>query len=95
MYTVKQVAEMLDVDEETVRRWIRNGEMDASSTGRKEGYKISLLDLNKFYDSHPKYSKEADIKCIKIEIQQTYKEIRRLAKRLDNLTQELINKMES
>lgn len=95
MYTVKQVAEKLNVDEETVRRWIRNGEMNAVSTSRKGGYKISLLDLNDFYDSHPKYAKEVDIKCIKIEIQQTYEEIKRLAKRLDNLTQELLKKMEA
>ena len=95
MYTVKQVAEKLNVDEETVRRWIRNGEMNAVSTSRKGGYKISLLDLNDFYDSHPKYAKEADIKCIKFEIQQSYEEIKRLAKRLDKLTQELIKKMEA
>lgn len=95
MYTVKQVAEKLNVNEETVRRWIRSGKMDAVSTSRKGGYKISLLDLNKFYDSHPKYTKEADIKSIKFEIQQTYEEIKRLAKRLDNLTQELIKRMEA
>lgn len=96
MYTVKQVAEKLNVNEETVRRWIRNGEMDAISVSRKEGYKISLLDLNNFCKQHPKYAKETeDIKYIKIEIQQTYREIRRLAKRLDVLTQELINKIES
>ncbi|HZO72469.1 MAG TPA: helix-turn-helix domain-containing protein [Ktedonobacteraceae bacterium] len=44
--TVEEVAEELRVHPETVRQWIREGELDAFDTGR--GYRISRLDLDDF-----------------------------------------------
>ena len=44
--TVEEVAEELRVHPETVRQWIRNGELDAFDTGR--GYRISRKDLDDF-----------------------------------------------
>jgi len=44
--TVEEVAEELRVHRETVRQWIRGGELDAFDTGR--GYRISRKDLDDF-----------------------------------------------
>ena len=44
--TVEEVAEELRVHPETVRQWIREGELDAFDTGR--GYRISRFDLDNF-----------------------------------------------
>jgi excisionase family DNA binding protein len=44
--TVEEVAEELRVHAETVRQWIRDGELDAFDTGR--GYRISRSDLDDF-----------------------------------------------
>ena len=43
---VEEVAEELRVHPETVRQWIRDGELDAFDTGR--GYRISRADLDDF-----------------------------------------------
>lgn len=45
-YTVEEVAKELRVHAETVRQWIRSGELDAFDTGR--GYRISRTDLDDF-----------------------------------------------
>jgi excisionase family DNA binding protein len=44
--TVEEVAEELRVHPETVRQWIREGELDAFDTGR--GYRVSRKDLDDF-----------------------------------------------
>ena len=44
--TVEEVSEELRVHPETVRQWIREGELDAFDTGR--GYRISRKDLDDF-----------------------------------------------
>ena len=44
--TVEEVADELRVHAETVRQWIRAGELDAFDTGR--GYRISRTDLDDF-----------------------------------------------
>ena len=45
-FTVEEVAGELRVHPETVRQWIRSGELDAFDTGR--GYRISRTDLDDF-----------------------------------------------
>jgi excisionase family DNA binding protein len=47
-FTVEEVAEELRVHPETVRQWIREGELDAFDTGR--GYRISRQDLDDFIE---------------------------------------------
>lgn len=49
MYSVRDVAELFDVDPESVRRWIRSGDLQASKVGR--GYRVSRADLEAFYRS--------------------------------------------
>lgn len=50
--TVADVARRLQVTEETVRRWIRAGDLSALNLGgRKGGYRIRRADLATFIDS--------------------------------------------
>lgn len=51
-YTVSDVAEMLSVNEETVRRWIRSNKLDAERGLGRQGSKISAESLKKFLDQN-------------------------------------------
>lgn len=46
--TVQEVAELFRVNEETVRRWIRGGDLAVLDLGGKAGYRIAHEDLEKF-----------------------------------------------
>jgi excisionase family DNA binding protein len=46
--TVRDVAARLKVQEETVRRWVREGELPALALGRKAGFRIRPADLEIF-----------------------------------------------
>lgn len=46
MLTVQQVADRIQVNPETVRNWIRNGELDALDIGGE--YRIAPSDLEDF-----------------------------------------------
>ena len=49
MFTVKEVAEQLRVDETTVRRWIQKGELIALNVGgTRPDYRISYANLQDF-----------------------------------------------
>lgn len=49
--TTADVAEVLKVSEETVRRWIRAGELPVLGVGgRRGGYRIRREDLDAFID---------------------------------------------
>jgi len=49
MFTVKEVAEQLRVDEKTVRRWIQKGELIALNVGGiRPDYRISSTNLQGF-----------------------------------------------
>ena len=51
--TVDQVAEQLQVNPETVRRWIRHGELGALDIGGpRAGYRIRPSDLDAFIAAH-------------------------------------------
>jgi excisionase family DNA binding protein len=53
MWTTKQVSEMFNVHEETVRRWIRTGELYADYKDGKS-YRIEQSSLNKFINKMEK-----------------------------------------
>ncbi len=57
IYTVKEVANMLNVTEEQVRRWIRSGELNSTINSKKEGHRISEDDLKAFVKIRSKYTK--------------------------------------
>lgn len=57
-YTVNDVAQMLDVDQETVRRWIRRGKLETEGKGTSQGVpkKVTEESLMAFASSSKKYS---------------------------------------
>lgn len=50
MLTVQQIAERLQVHEETVRRWLREGVMVGINFGGKSGYRVRQSELEAFLD---------------------------------------------
>ena len=63
-YSVKQIACMMGVNEETVRRWIRNRELQVDYySSKKDGYRVKESELNRFTQNRKKTNKNllADI----------------------------------
>jgi excisionase family DNA binding protein len=50
MLSVQDVVERLGVHEQTVRRWIKSGELVAYALGDRAGYRVSPQDLQAFLD---------------------------------------------
>jgi len=48
MYTVQEVADQFNVHLDTVRQWIRSGELDAIDLGGRAVFRISESTLQKF-----------------------------------------------
>lgn len=55
-YTVKEVAELLQVNPETVRRWIRDKKLIANKTSNKGGNQILESELRAFLKATPGYA---------------------------------------
>lgn len=55
-YTVKEIAETLKTNPETVRRWIRSGKLTSTMTSTKAGNIVTEDALNKFLKETPKYA---------------------------------------
>lgn len=56
--TVHEVADLLKVNEATVRRWIRNGDLRAIDIGK--GWRIADSDLVTFFHLHETRPRELD-----------------------------------
>lgn len=54
-YSVKEIADLLGTNPETVRRWIRNNKLHAVQESRKDGNTVTEAELNKFLKKTPKY----------------------------------------
>ncbi len=50
LLTVQDVVDRLQVHEQTVRRWLRSGELRGYSLGRKSGWRIRERDLETFLE---------------------------------------------
>jgi excisionase family DNA binding protein len=50
LLTVAQVADRLQVNSETVRRWLRAGELEGILLGDKAGYRVSVGALRAFLE---------------------------------------------
>jgi excisionase family DNA binding protein len=48
LLTVEEVARRLSVHVDTVRRWIRSGELKAINLGGPAGYRITKTELDRF-----------------------------------------------
>ena len=55
VYNVYEISKMLNVSEETVRRWIRNGKLKSECKSKKQGNVIKRNDLEDFLNNNPKY----------------------------------------
>ena len=55
-YRVKEIAEMLNTNPETVRRWIRDKKLDATIESKKGGHIVYEAALQEFLKSSPKYA---------------------------------------
>jgi excisionase family DNA binding protein len=58
-YTVAEIATAFGINQETVRRWIRGGEMEAEHGSLREGMKISESSIQNFLSKHTKYASVA------------------------------------
>jgi excisionase family DNA binding protein len=48
MLTVQEVADQLHVHPDTVRQWIRNGDLEAIDLGGRAGFRVSESALERF-----------------------------------------------
>ena len=55
-YSVKDIADMLDTNPETIRRWIRAGKLKADQISRKDGNMVREDDLYKYLRTTSKYA---------------------------------------
>lgn len=57
-YSVKEIADLLGTSQETVRRWIRDGKLQAMDDTKKKGENKVILEsaLKSFLDASPKYA---------------------------------------
>ena len=51
-YDVKEIVAKLGVHEQTVRRWIRQGDLPAILFGRRGGYRVKASDLDAFLEAY-------------------------------------------
>ncbi|MDP9358513.1 MAG: helix-turn-helix domain-containing protein [Chloroflexota bacterium] len=58
-YEVKDIVDMLKVHEQTVRRWIKQGDLPAVLFGRRGGYRIKASDLDAFLSTQATKGKAA------------------------------------
>ena len=82
-YNVTEIARLLSINEETVRRWIRSGSLKSTQASRKIGNVVDELDLFEFIRMKPKYRKLLGIS--ESQINDTYH------KKLNDLLTDLIN----
>ena len=47
-YTVVEIVDLLQVHEQTVRRWLKGGQLRGVLLGRKAGYRVRASDLEAF-----------------------------------------------
>lgn len=56
-YNVINVAKIMGVSNETVKRWLRSGKLKGHYKAKKLGYIITAEDLDEFIETNPKYQK--------------------------------------
>jgi excisionase family DNA binding protein len=56
---VREIVALLSVHEQTVRRWIKQGDLPAIMFGRKGGYRVKASDLDAFLQLQAEKGKAA------------------------------------
>lgn len=62
IYPVKKIAEMLELSPDTVKGWIRSGELRASKMAGTKNLCVSAEDLMEYYNKHETRPKKGDVK---------------------------------
>ena len=100
-YTVREIANMVGVVEETVRRWIYKDKLKVEPIrSKKEGYRVPYVEAIRFIQAHSKYSRTwpyESLDAIIKHIDDLDIEIGRLTEERDELirTKDLMQKVES
>lgn len=63
-YSVKEIADLLNTNPETVRRWIRDKKLEATIESKKGGHIVYESALHAFLESSPKYASIASTALI-------------------------------
>lgn len=63
-YSVKEIADLLNTNPETVRRWIRDKKLEATIESKKGGHMVYESALYTFLKSSPKYASIASTALI-------------------------------
>ena len=63
-YSVKEIADLLNTNPETVRRWIRDKKLEATIESKKGGHMVYESALHAFLKSSPKYASIASTALI-------------------------------
>ena len=84
-YNVAEIAKLLNVNKETVRRWIRSGQLKSTKKSKKDGNVIDELDLFEFVQTKPKYRNMVGVP--ELQISNTY-----ISEELNYLLNDLICK---
>ncbi len=63
-YSVKEIADLLNTNPETVRRWIRDKKLEATIESKKGGHIVYESALHTFLKSSPKYASIASTALI-------------------------------
>ena len=69
-YGVAEIAKLLNVNKETVRRWIRSGQLKSTQKSKRDGNVIDELDLFEFVQTKPKYRNMVGVP--EVQISNTY-----------------------
>lgn len=69
-YSVAEIAKLLNVNKETVRRWIRSGQLKSTKKSKRDGNVIDELDLFEFVQTKPKYRNMVGVP--EVQISNTY-----------------------
>lgn len=62
VYNTVEIAKLLEINSETVRRWIRSGDLKAARSANKYGSLVAEDDLRKFVADKPKYKHKLELK---------------------------------
>ena len=82
-YSVAEIAKLLNVNKETVRRWIRSGQLKSTQKSKRDGNVIDELDLFEFVQTKPKYRNMVGVP--ELQISNTY-----ISEELNSLLNDLI-----
>ena len=82
-YNVAEIAKLLNVNKETVRRWIRSGQLKSTQKSKRDGNVIDELDLFEFVQTKPKYRNMVGVP--ELQISNTY-----ISEQLNYLLNDLI-----